>query len=123
MIRYIISTKQMQDLDILHHRNSTELNTPLQQTCKYPKSPQKNGKSWKNTRKIKNTIYLNRTSMKPNTNNQNGGMARGLPWKGAWEDSKCIQPQEAPIPSAHRSRTRGKKAQRGEKGGGGAARV
>ena len=39
MIRYAISTEQMQDLNTLTYRNSTELNTMIHKTNKYSKAP------------------------------------------------------------------------------------
>ena len=48
----------MQDLNNLHHINSTELNTTPPITHKYSKSPQKSKQSGKNHRKIRDNLDL-----------------------------------------------------------------
>ena len=49
-------TEQMQDLDHLHHRKTNKLNTQLQQTHKYSKSPQDEDLAWKYIKKIKTLL-------------------------------------------------------------------
>ena len=83
MIRYVFSTKQMHDLDHLHHRKSNELNTQLQRTHKYSKLPKDNEPAYKNIRKIKANLDLYRTTMQTRNNNQKRGQGKGPTLKRA----------------------------------------